>query len=108
MPLAGTVFAYAAAAIFFAMGGAHDLIALWAASLDALPLGHGLLAGDVQALSALMGTLQMLIGTLAMAAVGLFASDAPLPMVVGMATGALVGVALTWITLGRVHRVAHD
>lgn len=57
MPLAGTVFAYAAAAIFFAMGGAHDLIALWAASLDALPLGHGLLAGDVHALSALMGAL---------------------------------------------------
>ena len=57
MPLAGTVFAYAAAAIFFTMGGAHDLIALWAASLDALPLGHGMLAGDVSALSRLMGTL---------------------------------------------------
>lgn len=58
---------------------------------------HGTIAGTA---SALMGTLQMLIGTLAMAAVGLFANDAPLPMVVGMATGALTGVALTWITLG--------
>ena len=60
---------------------------------------HGVIAGTA---SALMGTLQMLIGTLAMAAVGLFATDAPLPMVVGMATGALAGVALTWITLGPV------
>jgi DHA1 family bicyclomycin/chloramphenicol resistance-like MFS transporter len=60
---------------------------------------HGAIAGTA---SALMGTLQMLIGTLAMAAVGLFATDAPLPMVVGMATGALAGVALTWITLGPV------
>lgn len=57
MPLAGTVFAYAAAAVFFTMGGMHDLLALWAASFDALPLGHGILAGDMQALMALVGTL---------------------------------------------------
>ena len=57
MPLAGTVFVYAAAAVFFTMGGAHDLIALWAASYDALPLGHGVMAGDMRALSALMGSL---------------------------------------------------
>src|SRR3990167_2315335 len=44
---------------------------------------HGAIAGTA---SALLGTLQMLTG--------------PLPMVVGMATGALVGVALAWITLG--------
>jgi flagellar biosynthetic protein FliR len=57
MPLAGTVFAYGAAAVFFTMGGAHDLLALWAASYDALPMGHGVLMGDMRALSALMGTL---------------------------------------------------
>lgn len=57
MPLAGTVFAYGAAAAFFTMGGAHDLLALWAASYDALPMGHGVLMGDMRALSALMGTL---------------------------------------------------
>ena len=66
---------------------------------------HGAIAGTA---SALLGTLQMLIGTLAMAGVGLFASDRPLPMVAGMATGALLGAALAWITLGPAgaHRVA--
>ena len=57
MPLAGTVFAYGGAAVFFTMGGAHDLIALWAASYDALPMGHAVLAGDMHALSALLGAL---------------------------------------------------
>ena len=65
---------------------------------------HGAIAGTA---SALLGTLQMLIGATAMGVVGLFANGEPLPMVVGMATGALVGLALTWITLGgaRAHRV---
>ena len=56
---------------------------------------HGPIAGTA---SALMGTLQMLIGTVAMAAAGLFATGDPLPMVIGMATGALIGVLLTWVT----------
>ncbi|RYF25330.1 MAG: Bcr/CflA family efflux MFS transporter [Comamonadaceae bacterium] len=66
---------------------------------------HGAIAGTA---SALLGTLQMLIGAAAMGLVGLFATGKPLPMVVGMAAGALVGLALTWITLGgaRGHRVA--
>lgn len=58
---------------------------------------HGAIAGTA---SALLGTLQMLIGAAAMGIVGLFANSRPLPMVVGMAAGALVGVALTWLTLG--------
>ena len=57
---------------------------------------HGAIAGTA---SALLGTLQMLTGAAAMGIVGLFANGKPLPMVVGMATGALVGVALAWITL---------
>jgi DHA1 family bicyclomycin/chloramphenicol resistance-like MFS transporter len=57
---------------------------------------HGAIAGTA---SALLGTLQMLTGAAAMGIVGLFANGRPLPMVVGMATGALVGVALAWITL---------
>ncbi len=66
---------------------------------------HGAIAGTA---SALMGTLQMLIGAAAMGVVGLFANGKPLPMVVGMATGAFLGVALTWITLGRrCGRAAH-
>lgn len=69
---------------------------------------HGAIAGTA---SALMGTLQMLCGAVAMGVVGLFANGQPLPMVVGMAAGALTGVALTWLTLGgqarpgRIERV---
>ncbi|MFN4120966.1 multidrug effflux MFS transporter [Acidovorax sp.] len=66
---------------------------------------HGAIAGTA---SALLGTLQMLTGALAMGVVGLFATGEPLPMVVGMATGALLGVALTWVTLGgRSGALAH-
>ncbi len=66
---------------------------------------HGAIAGTA---SALLGTLQMLSGAAAMQIVGLFSTGKPLPMVVGMAVGALIGVALTWITLGgaRAHRAA--
>ena len=67
---------------------------------------HGAIAGTA---SALLGTLQMLLGAVAMALVGLFANSEPLPMVMGMATGSLVGVALTWITLRgdpRAHMAA--
>ncbi len=62
---------------------------------------HGAIAGTA---SALMGTLQMLCGAAAMGIVGLFANGRPLPMVAGMASGALIALALTWITLrGPVH-----
>jgi len=54
MPLAGTIFAYAAALIFFAMGGAYDLLALWAASLKSLPLGAARIAGDMAALASFL------------------------------------------------------
>ncbi|MEJ7687070.1 MAG: multidrug effflux MFS transporter [Variovorax sp.] len=59
---------------------------------------HGAIAGTA---SALLGTLQMLTGALVMAVVGLFTDGRPLPMVAGMAGGALIAVALTWFTLGR-------
>ncbi len=38
-PLVGTLFAYAAAAIFFAMEGPAELIAIWSASVENIPLG---------------------------------------------------------------------
>ncbi|RAR85628.1 DHA1 family bicyclomycin/chloramphenicol resistance-like MFS transporter [Paracidovorax anthurii] len=59
---------------------------------------HGAIAGTA---SALMGTLQMLAGAVAMGLVGLFADGRPLPMVVGMAAGAFLGTVLCWATLGR-------
>ncbi|MDO9438807.1 multidrug effflux MFS transporter [Hydrogenophaga sp.] len=57
---------------------------------------HGAIAGTA---SALLGTLQMLLGAAAMGIVSLFANGKPLPMVIGMACGALLGVLLTWVTL---------
>jgi len=57
---------------------------------------HGAIAGTA---SALMGTLQMLTGAAAMAAVGAFSDGRPLPMVLGMATGAFLSVAFAWGTL---------
>lgn len=64
---------------------------------------HGSIAGTA---SALMGTLQMLCGAVAMGIVGLFANGQPLPMVAGMASGALTALALTWVTLRhRPHAV---
>lgn len=59
---------------------------------------HGAIAGTA---SALMGTLQMICGAAAMGIVGLFANGQPLPMVVGMASGALTALVLTWITLRK-------
>ncbi|CAN5695047.1 multidrug effflux MFS transporter [soil metagenome] len=58
---------------------------------------HGAIAGTA---SALLGTLQMLTGAFMMALVGLFTDGRPLPMVAGMAAGALIAVLLTWGTLG--------
>ena len=62
---------------------------------------HGAIAGTA---SALLGTLQMLTGAVVMAVVGLFTDGKPLPMVTGMAAGALVALVLTWLTLGGRER----
>ena len=47
MPLVGTVFAYAAAAIFFSGSGPTDLLAIWSASVTQIPLGSVGLGGDI-------------------------------------------------------------
>nr|WP_133699585.1 multidrug effflux MFS transporter [Roseateles toxinivorans] len=66
---------------------------------------HGAIAGTA---SALLGTLQMLTGAVLMAVSGPFIGNKPLPMVVGMAGGAFIALALTWLTLGgqRAPRLA--
>ena len=64
---------------------------------------HGEIAGTA---SALLGTLQMLTGAIAMQMMGLFSNGKPLPMVIGMAAGALTGVLLTWITLSHSTHLA--
>jgi DHA1 family bicyclomycin/chloramphenicol resistance-like MFS transporter len=65
---------------------------------------HGTIAGTA---SALLGTLQMLTGAVVMAVVGLFTDGRPLPMVAGMAGGALVAMLLTWLTLGGAASGSH-
>ncbi|VWC35919.1 multidrug effflux MFS transporter [Burkholderia lata] len=58
---------------------------------------HGRIAGTA---SALLGTVQILTGAVAMAVMSRFASDSPLPMVAGMTACGLIGIGLSWITLG--------
>jgi flagellar biosynthetic protein FliR len=53
-PLAGTLFAYAAAIIFFTTDGPADLLAIWSASVAQVPVGGGLLQGSVGALTSYM------------------------------------------------------
>ncbi|GLK50173.1 hypothetical protein GCM10017620_31470 [Brevundimonas intermedia] len=54
-PLVGTLYAYAAGVIFFAMGGHHDLLRVLAASLEAVPLGQGGAPQSLGPLSAYLG-----------------------------------------------------
>lgn len=56
MPLVGTVFAYAAAAIFFAGSGPVDLLAIWSASVEQIPLGSAAIGGDVGRLAAFISS----------------------------------------------------
>lgn len=53
MPLVGTFFAYAAAAIFFSTGGPADLLAIWAESVARVPLGAAVFGGS--SVSAIIG-----------------------------------------------------
>ena len=57
---------------------------------------HGGIAG---AASALMGALHMMVGSTAMAIVGLFADKTPLPMVAGIAACAAISFVLGQMTL---------
>jgi DHA1 family bicyclomycin/chloramphenicol resistance-like MFS transporter len=65
---------------------------------------HGEIAG---AASALMGTLQMVLGALVIAVMSSFSDDTARPMVAGVAASALVALGLTWLTL-HGHRHAVD
>jgi flagellar biosynthetic protein FliR len=53
-PLAGILFAYAAAAAFFVTSGPTDLLSIWSASLAQVPLGTGLGSGSVTTLVSYM------------------------------------------------------
>ncbi|QPC88169.1 Bcr/CflA family efflux MFS transporter [Mesorhizobium sp. NBSH29] len=64
---------------------------------------HGEIAGTA---SALMGTLHFAAGIAAMTISGLFFTGKPLPMVIAIATCAVIAFALTQLTLGRSRDVA--
>ncbi|WP_394892834.1 multidrug effflux MFS transporter [Mesorhizobium sp. AaZ16] len=64
---------------------------------------HGEIAGTA---SALMGTLHFATGAVAMAVAGVFFDGTPLPMVIGIATCAVIAFGLTQLTLGRGREVA--
>ena len=59
---------------------------------------HGEIAGTA---SALLGTLQLAIGAVAMGVAGLFFDGTPLPMVAGIALCAVIAFAITQVTLAR-------
>lgn len=76
MPLVGSVFAYATAAIFFASGGPAEMLALWAASVAQVPLGGGVPNGNVAVLASYMsGIFAMAFGAAGMVILVLFLID---------------------------------
>lgn len=76
LPLVGTLFAYAAGAIFFATNGPADLLAIWSASLERVPLGSAAIGGDVAVLgSYISAVFTMAFGLGGMVMLVLFLSD---------------------------------
>lgn len=65
LPLVGTLFAYAAGAIFFAMGGPHDLLAIWSESVTRVPLGAATIGGDPGVLVEYLGAVFLMAAGLA-------------------------------------------
>jgi flagellar biosynthetic protein FliR len=76
LPLAGTILAYAAGMIFFTIGGQYDLLALWAASFDILPIGLGGIGPDLDAVAGFMSTMFLLsLGLVGIAMLAIFLAD---------------------------------
>lgn len=82
-PLIGTLFVYAFAAVFFALNGHGELLRIAAASLDAVPIGHGGPPASLARLTAFVGAVFTLgLGLAGGAVLCLFLTD----MVVGLLT----------------------
>lgn len=76
VPLVGTLLVYAAAAIFFATDGPADLLAIWAGSVDEIPLGAAFGAGNPAALAAYVSTIfVMAFGVAGLTVLMLFLTD---------------------------------
>ena len=68
-PLVGTLFAYAAAAIFFAANGHIDLLRLFSASLEGIPIGAWTMPATIERLTAFISIVFLLAFGVAGAAV---------------------------------------
>ena len=66
---------------------------------------HGEIAGTA---SALMGSMQMIVGSAIMALAGLFANGRPAPMLLGIAACAAAAFAVAWAALRRVPAAVPD
>jgi flagellar biosynthetic protein FliR len=81
-PLVGTLFAYSAAAVFFALGGHQDLLRMMEASLHTIPLGTGQLPADgLGRVTAFLGVLSLTsFGVAGGAILSLFLADAAIAL----------------------------
>lgn len=76
IPLAGTILAYTAAMIFFATGAQYDLLALWLASVETLPVGYGILQPDMAAVGAYLASVFFIaVGLVGAAMLAIFLTD---------------------------------
>ena len=76
LPLAGTILVYGGGMIFFATGAQYDLLALWLASIETLPLGFGMLRPDIIALGTFLGSVFLLaVGLVGAALLAIFLAD---------------------------------
>lgn len=76
IPLVGTILAYGAAMIFFAIDGHYDLLALWAASFETIPLGYVALAPDSVVVAQFMSSLFLIaIGLVGISMLSIFLTD---------------------------------
>lgn len=76
LPLAGAILVYAAGMIFFATGAHYDLLALWVASVETLPLGFGVLRPDLPAVGAFLGGVFLLaVGLVGATLLAIFLTD---------------------------------
>jgi len=76
LPLVGTLYAYAAGAIFFATNGPADLLAIWSASIERVPLGSAAIGGGITVLCTYISVVfTMAFGLGGMVMLVLFLSD---------------------------------
>lgn len=75
-PLVGTLFAYAAAVVFFATDGPADLLAIWAASVAQVPLGAAVLGDSLGIVTSYVSAVfVMAFGAAGLAILALFLID---------------------------------